>query len=272
MHPIRRDHTLSFVAHLPAQSASAKPAWSSEDLAANPHARADKPDKVRSMFAAIAPSYDLNNRLHSFWRDQAWRRFAIRQVRVQPTDVCLDVACGTGDLTEALSRAGAAKVTGLDFTPQMLDVARVRASKLPRETSDRITYIQGDAQNLPLPDASVDVITIAFGIRNVLVPAKAIAEFRRVLRPGGRLAVLEFGEPTFPPARWFNRLYCQRIMPITATLIARDKSGAYKYLPKSVETFLSRGEFVEMLRSAGFREVAASPLTMGVCVCYTAQV
>ncbi|HVU63081.1 MAG TPA: bifunctional demethylmenaquinone methyltransferase/2-methoxy-6-polyprenyl-1,4-benzoquinol methylase UbiE [Phycisphaerales bacterium] len=253
----------------PAQPAA--PAWSREDLAANPHARSDKPDKVRSMFAAIAPSYDLNNRLHSFWRDQAWRRFAIRQVAVKPTDVCLDVACGTGDLTEALARAGAAKVTGLDFTPQMLDVARVRAKKLPPGIADRITYIQGDAQNLPLADASVDVITIAFGIRNVLVPAKAIAEFRRVLRPGGRLAILEFSEPTFPPARWFNRLYTQKIMPFTATLIARDKSGAYKYLPKSVETFLGRGEFVNVLRDAGFRDIAATPLTMGVCMCYAAR-
>jgi demethylmenaquinone methyltransferase/2-methoxy-6-polyprenyl-1,4-benzoquinol methylase len=224
------------------------------------------------MFASIARSYDLNNRLHSFWRDQAWRRFAIKQAAVKPADTCLDVACGTGDLTEALAHAGAAKVTGLDFTPQMLEVARERATRLPRETSEKITYIQGDAQNLPLPDGSVDVVTIAFGIRNVLEPTRAIAEFRRVLRPGGRLAILEFAEPSFGPARWFNRLYCQKIMPFTATLIARDKSGAYKYLPKSVETFLTPGEFVNILRDAGFRDIEATPLTMGVCYCYAAKV
>jgi demethylmenaquinone methyltransferase/2-methoxy-6-polyprenyl-1,4-benzoquinol methylase len=223
------------------------------------------------MFAAIARSYDLNNRLHSFWRDQAWRRFAIGQVAVRPGDICLDVACGTGDLTEALARAGAARVTGLDFTPQMLDVARERAGRLPRECAERITYIQGDAQDLRIPDASVDVVTIAFGIRNVLVPGKAIAEFRRVLRPGGRLAILEFSEPSFAPARWFNRLYTQRIMPLTATVIARDKSGAYKYLPKSVETFLTPGEFVNVLREAGFRDIEATLLTMGVCFCYAAK-
>ncbi len=225
------------------------------------------------MFAAIAPSYDLNNRLHSFWRDQAWRRYAVRTVGVKPTDTCLDVACGTGDLSEALAAAGAERVTGLDFTPQMLDVARQRAGKLGgKRNADRITYIQGDAQNLPIADASVDVVTIAFGIRNVLDPGKAIREFRRVLRPGGRLAILEFSEPTFGPARWFNRVYGQRIMPLTATLIARDKSGAYKYLPKSIETFVSRAGMCDMLRSAGFTQIEAAPLTFGVCVCYSARV
>jgi demethylmenaquinone methyltransferase/2-methoxy-6-polyprenyl-1,4-benzoquinol methylase len=155
----------------------------------------------------------------------------------------------------------------------MLDVARERAAKLGgKRHADRITYIQGDAQCLPMADASVDVVTIAFGIRNVLDPAKAIAEFRRVLRPGGRLAILEFSEPTFGPARWANRVYCQRIMPITATLIARDTSGAYKYLPKSIETFVSRAGMCDMLRSAGFTQIEAMPLTLGVCVCYSARV
>ncbi len=221
------------------------------------------------MFAAIAGSYDLNNRLHSFGRDQAWRRFAVRRVGVRTTDTCLDVACGTGDLTEALAAAGAERVIGLDFTPQMLEVARQRAMKLGgTRRADRITYIQGDAQRLPMEDASVDVVTIAFGIRNVLDPGKAIGEFRRVLRPGGRVAILEFSEPAFGPARWFNRVYCEQVMPRTATLIARDKSGAYKYLPKSVATFMSRGEMCDRLRGAGFTQIESIPLTFGVCVCY----
>jgi demethylmenaquinone methyltransferase/2-methoxy-6-polyprenyl-1,4-benzoquinol methylase len=255
----------------PAKTASA--AWSDRDLAANPHARSDKPERVRRMFAAIARSYDLNNRLHSLWQDQAWRRFAVRQARVQPTDIALDAACGTGDLSQALARAGAAKVIGLDFTFEMLEIARHKAGGMsPRDNPDRITYIQGDAQSLPIPDASVDIVTIAFGIRNVLEPLRAIAEFRRILRPGGRLVILEFAEPRFALVRWFNSLYCRQIMPRTATWISRDKSGAYKYLPKSVETFLSPEQLQQAILNMGFGSVEATPLSLGICMCYSASV
>ena len=251
-------------------------AWSDSDLAANPHARLDKPAKVQAMFASIARSYDLNNRLHSLWRDQAWRRFAVRQANVRPSDVVLDVATGTGDLAEAFARAGAAKVIGLDFTYEMLSIAKRRASKL-RETgeaaaADRTTYIQGDAQKLPIADSSVDVVSIAFGIRNVLDPSAAIRENRRVLRPGGRLVILEFAEPRLAPIRWFNDLYCRRIMPRTATWISGDRSGAYKYLPKSVQTFVTPEQMRKMLEEAGFREVRTWGLSLGICVCYRALV
>ncbi len=248
-------------------------AWSDHDLAANPHERSDKPERVRRMFAAIAASYDLNNRVHSLWQDQSWRRFAVRQAEVKPTDIALDVACGTGDLSQALARAGAAKVIGLDFTFEMLEVARHKAGCLPPSSNpDRITYIQGDAQQMPLADGSTDVVTIAFGIRNVLEPARAMAEFRRVLRPGGRLVVLEFAQPRLAPVRWFNNLYCRQIMPRTATWIAGDKSGAYKYLPKSVQTFLTPAHMCEMIRAAGFASVVPTSLSMGICMCYAARV
>lgn len=243
------------------------PAWSAAELA-DPHAHREKQEKVRRMFAAIAPSYDLNNRLHSMWRDQAWRRVGVRRARVTPTDVVLDCACGTGDLSEAMARAGAREVIGLDYTAEMLDVARNRLERRPA-LSGKVRYIQGDAQALPLGDASVDVVSIAFGIRNVGVPARAIAEFRRVLRPGGRVVILEFGRPTNALARWVNKVYCQRIMPVTATLIARDRSGAYRYLPRSVEKFMGEEEMVAALRGAGFSDVRAEPLTMGICWCYS---
>lgn len=248
-------------------------AWSDRDLAANPHAAADKPERVRRMFAAIARSYDLNNRVHSLWQDQAWRRHAVRRAEVHPGDVALDIACGTGDLTQALARAGAGRVVGIDFTFEMLERARHKRSVLsPSAGGDRITYIQGDAQNLPVADGTADIVTIAFGIRNVLDSAQAIGEFRRVLRPGGRLVVLEFAEPRLPPIRWFNALYCRQIMPRTATWISRDKSGAYRYLPKSVATFVSPDAMVGIIRTAGFRSVKAEPLTMGICMCYSARV
>lgn len=252
------------------------PAWTASELS-DPHANAHKQEKVGRMFAAIAHRYDLNNRLHSMWRDQAWRRHAVRQARITPTDVVLDVACGTGDLTEAFAAAGAASVTGLDYTPEMLAVARQRLETKRHQKkwavpASRITYIQGDAQALPMADASVDVVSIAFGIRNVGEPLRAIREFKRVLRPGGRLVILEFGTPTLAPVRWFNDLYCKRIMPVTATLISGDRSGAYKYLPRSVEKFMTTDEMHRALETTGFSNVKAAPLTLGICWCYTGLV
>lgn len=247
-------------------------AWTQAELAANPHANADKPTKVRSMFAAIAGSYDLNNRLHSLWQDQAWRRFAVRKADLRSTDRVLDVACGTGDLTEAFARGGAGEVVGLDFTAEMLEVARNKAPKRLGERSRAVSYVQGDAQTLPFADASFDVVSIAFGIRNVQHPAQALREFRRVLRPGGRLVVLEFAEPACPPVRWFNSVYCRRIMPVTATWISGDKSGAYRYLPKSVATFTPEAQFLRDLGDAGFTEARAWHLSLGICNCYRAEV
>ncbi len=240
------------------------PAWSESDLQANPHDREDKPSRVRDMFGAIAHKYDLNNRLHSFWRDQAWRRKAVRIANVHPTDRVLDVACGTGDLTRAFLKANPAKVTGLDFTPEMLEIARTKVGG--------VEFIEGDAMNLPFEDASFDVCSIAFGIRNVADPAKALAEFRRVLAPGGRLIILEFTDPPLAPIRICNNIYTRRIMPITATLISRDKSGAYKYLPRSVQTFYTRDQMKSAIAAAGFENPAHTDLTLGVCACYRASV
>ncbi len=245
------------------------PAWDAPRLQ-NPHTQPDKPERVRSMFAAIAPSYDLNNRLHSLWRDQAWRRYAIRQARVQPGDTALDIACGTGDLCELLAKSPAARVIGIDLTSEMLDVARKRQARLAPELAAKITYQQGDAQSLPLDTASFDVLTIAFGIRNVLDPRRALAEFARVLKPGGRLVILEFDRPRFPPIRWFNDFYCAKVMPITATLISGDRSGAYKYLPKSVATFMPRADLEQAITAAGFKDTTSRPLSLGICVCYSA--
>lgn len=242
------------------------PAWSEAELARDPHAAADKPERVRSMFAAIAPAYDLNNRLHSMWRDQAWRRFAVRASGLKPGQTVIDVACGTGDLSLAFARAGAGRVIGVDFTIEMLHVARERKSH------PSITYVQGDAQRLPLADSCADVVSIAFGIRNVQDVDRALAEFRRVLRPGGRLVVLEFCEPRIGVVRWFDNLYCRQIMPRTATWISGDRSGAYKYLPRSVETFLSPEQLRSKVVGAGFAGVRFYPLTLGICGCTVATV
>ncbi len=247
----------------PAQSASS-PAWDDGDLKHNPHTATDKDERVRNMFAAIARSYDLNNRVHSFGRDQAWRRRVVKLCNISPQDHVLDVACGTGDLSMAFAAVGPASVSGLDFTGPMLEIARHK-QQARSVSQPTVTYVQGDAMALPFDDSSFDVLSIAFGIRNVSDPAKALGEFHRVLRPGGRLAVLEFSQPTNPLIRSLNNIYTGRIMPLTATLLSRDRSGAYRYLPRSVATFLDREQLAEAVKEAGFHDVSQHPMTFGVC-------
>ena len=292
----------------PAAAAAAAVAWD-DQLLQNPHAVADKQRRVRQMFAAIAPSYDLNNRLHSLWMDQHWRRRAVKLSNLKPTDRVVDVACGTGDLTLKYARRlrgllqsemlRVGQVIGVDFTFEMLPIARNKASRHWWVTSEGarkaveraegkddqgnrlhsvdisfadldvpVCFLNGDAQSLPLPDACADVVSIAFGIRNVVDPARAIREFSRVLRPGGRLIVLEFSLPTNPALGGLYNLYFRKVLPRTATLISGDKTGAYKYLPESVNTFIGREQMTGMMRSAGFADVTQHPMTFGVCVCY----
>jgi demethylmenaquinone methyltransferase / 2-methoxy-6-polyprenyl-1,4-benzoquinol methylase len=261
-----------------------------DDLLKNPHAVADKRRRVQRMFAAIAPSYDLNNRLHSLWMDQAWRRKAVKLATLKPTDRVVDVACGTGDLASHFAKKLASgfhlarretstvsapfSVVGIDFTFEMLPIARRKSEwQCWGENLTRVGYrsnrwINGDAQSLPLPDQSADVVSIAFGIRNVADPAAAIREFFRILRPGGRLIILEFSLPTNPLLRGMYNFYFRKILPRTATLISGDKTGAYKYLPESVNTFIGRDQMMGMMTTAGFTQVQQHPMTFGVCVCY----
>jgi demethylmenaquinone methyltransferase/2-methoxy-6-polyprenyl-1,4-benzoquinol methylase len=246
--------------------------WPATDLAAGPHRAADKDERVQRMFAAIARSYDLNNRVHSLWRDQAWRRQAVSMCRVHPADHVLDAACGTGDLAEAFSAAGAATVRGVDFTAEMLVLARRKAAHR-RRGNRRATprYVLGDIMALPFADASFDIVSIAFGIRNVSDPSRALAEFRRVMRAGARLIILEFSQPANRFLRLVHDLYCGHIMPLTATLLAGDRTGAYRYLPRSVATFADRQQLAAMMKDAGFAGITLQPMTFGVCVAYLAH-
>lgn len=250
--------------------------WS-ESLLRNPHGVADKRSRVQRMFTAIAGSYDLNNRLHSLWMDQRWRSKAVKMAGVQPGDRVVDVACGTGDLALKFARAlqgdsaeakpaSGARVIGIDFTHAMLPIARAKDHRAASQA--RCGFVQGDAQGLPLPDGCCDVVSIAFGIRNVQEPRVAMREFARVLRPGGRLIVLEFSLPINPLLRALYNFYFTQILPRTATLISGDKSGAYRYLPQSVNTFLGREQILQMMRDAGLSNTQYQSLTFGVCICY----
>ncbi len=274
------------------EPSSQEAAWTGS-LLESPHTVADKAARVNKMFSAIAPSYDLNNRLHSMGMDQYWRRVAVKMAHVQPDDRIIDVACGTGDLTakfygevwyqQRLARRTSiypdpGQIVGVDFTFEMLQIAAMKGTPFyasrptweawQMEAKRRIGYVQGDALALPLADRSADILSIAFGIRNVSNWGNAIDEFARVLKPGGRLIILEFSLPTNPVMRAFYNFYFRKIMPITATLISGDKSGAYKYLPESVNTFISRQAMQDRMKTAGFEEIVARPLTFGICVCY----
>ncbi len=243
------------------------PAWTNGDLR-DPHAAEDKAHRIQRMFDAIAHRYDLNNRLHSFRRDQAWRRRAVRTCRVKTTDVVLDVACGTGDLAIAFGAARAERVIGVDFSQAMLARAADKAAGRPELP---LNWIGGDALRLPIAEASVDIVSIAFGLRNVSDPAAAISEFARVLRPGGRLMILEFTTPANPLIRAAYHVYFHHVMPHTASWISRDAARAYRYLPRSVTTFAGSAGITGMMRRAGLQVVSVEPVTFGIATIFLAQ-
>lgn len=222
------------------------------------------------MFDAIAGRYDLLNTVLSAGLDRYWRRRAIRSLRLTGRERLLDVCTGTADVALGASRrkAGAARVVGIDFSGSMLarGVSKVRQAAL----SNRIQLIRGDAMALPAADASVDAATVAFGIRNVQRAEVACRELWRVLRPGGRLAILEFGVPVVPGVRPLYLWYFNHVLPRIGRAVSRH-DAAYTYLPESVGSFQFGEPFARMLREAGFSEVKAGPLSFGIVYLYTAR-
>lgn len=230
------------------------------------------PDKssgrISGMFDAIAPHYDLLNRVLSAGIDRRWRARAIASLELTGHEVVLDVCTGTADVALQARRDGAARVIGVDFAGAMLRLGldKIRSAG----HSGRIVLIRGDATNLPVHDASVDAATVAFGIRNVERTDAGCRELARALKPGGRLAILEFGVPTLPGLRQLYQWYFRYLLPTVGRLVSGHGS-AYTYLPQSVGAFPSPPDFVTLLRQSGFSDVGAVPLTFGIVYLYTAR-
>ena len=226
------------------------------------------PTRIEGMFDAIARRYDLLNRVLSAGRDRRWRARAVRSLALTPEAVVLDGCTGTAEIALAVAASGPARrVIGLDLAAGMLREARVkvRGAGLDR----RLVLVRGDATRVPLPLASVDGVAIAFGVRNVADPASALREAYRVLRPAGRLAILEFGFPAFAPLRAAYRLYFTRLLPLIGRVVSGHRT-AYRYLPDSVATFATPAAFCGLLQAAGFVAVRAVPLTAGIVYLYEA--
>lgn len=226
-----------------------------------------KREQVEHMFDAISPKYDLLNRLFSLGIDQGWRRKVIRYVAKEPVERLLDVATGTADLA-ILAAKRVKHVTGVDISEGMLVHGRkkVAAQKL----DDRITLQQADSAALPFADASFDAITVAFGVRNFEDLERGIREMVRVLKPNGRLFVLEFSKPHKAPMKQLFRFYFHRIMPLIGRMVSKD-SAAYTYLPQSVDAFPEGADFVRILSNCGLPEAKAEPLTGGIATLYSGR-
>jgi demethylmenaquinone methyltransferase / 2-methoxy-6-polyprenyl-1,4-benzoquinol methylase len=216
------------------------------------------PDAVRTMFDRIAPVYDAMNRLMSAGLDQRWRRITA-EAAVHEGDRVLDACCGTGDLSIAALAVGG-RVTGLDFSERMLDRA-VRKS-------NAVDWRRGDALDLPFGDESFDAVTVGFGVRNLEDLGRGLSEFRRVLRPGGRLAVLEITSPHGPLAL-FYRLWFDRLVPLLGR--ALPGGSAYSYLPASVRRFPGPAEFADLMRRAGFEPVAYRLFAGGIVALHVGE-
>ncbi|MEX1127946.1 MAG: bifunctional demethylmenaquinone methyltransferase/2-methoxy-6-polyprenyl-1,4-benzoquinol methylase UbiE [Vicinamibacterales bacterium] len=226
------------------------------------------PTRIAGMFDSIAPRYDLLNHVLSVGLDQKWRRRAVRELELGAAARVLDLCTGTADLAfAAVERYADASVVGVDFSGAMLrlGLGKVRRANL----SQRIRLVRGDATRIPLADASCDAATIGFGIRNVAEPQQALAELGRVLRPGARLAILEFGQPRIPGISTLYTWYFRYLLPAIGKVVSRHQS-AYSYLPASVGTFPPPAEFAKTIESHGFVSVRAVPLTFGIVYLYIA--
>ena len=232
----------------------------------------DAPDKsparIAAMFDAIAGKYDFLNHFLSVGLDTRWRARAVRELRLTDGARVLDLCTGTADLAIATIRAKpSARVLGVDFAEAMLRIGLRKVRD--RGLHTHVAFIRGDATAIPIRDGWADAATIAFGIRNVVRPEAALGELARVLKGGGRLVILEFGEPRLPGIRTLYNWYFRFVLPRLGRVVSKHQS-AYSYLPASVGTFPPPSSFAATISSQGFSAVRAVPLTLGIVYLYVA--
>jgi demethylmenaquinone methyltransferase/2-methoxy-6-polyprenyl-1,4-benzoquinol methylase len=227
------------------------------------------PARIAAMFDAIATRYDLLNHVLSVGLDRRWRTRAIAELHLAPSARVLDLCTGTADLAiEATTAGRGIGVLGIDFAGAMLQLGNRKVRD--RRLDGQVALVRGDATRIPVRDQWADAATIGFGIRNVAEPAAALRELARVIKPGGRLAILEFGEPRIPGIRSLYNFYFRAILPKLGRVVSKHDS-AYSYLPASVGTFPPPHEFAATISSHGFSDVKAVPLTLGIVYLYTAK-
>ncbi|HXH51407.1 MAG TPA: bifunctional demethylmenaquinone methyltransferase/2-methoxy-6-polyprenyl-1,4-benzoquinol methylase UbiE [Terriglobia bacterium] len=224
---------------------------------------------VRTMFAAVAPRYDLLNHLLSVGFDIRWRRATVRALKPvlsQPSSVVADLCCGTGDLALAVRRASSGTVLGADFCHPMLQRARQKSERLTQST----VFLEADTLRLPFRDASLDALTIAFGFRNLANYRRGVQEMRRVLRQGGMVAILEFSHVAWPVFGPLFRAYFRRVLPRLGQWIS-GVEGPYQYLPDSVLRFPDQEALADLLREEGFSGVRYRNFTGGVAALHLGE-
>lgn len=226
--------------------------------------------RIRRMFGQIAPWYDFLNHLLSLNIDRRWRDRTARLVPPGPASLgpILDLCTGTGDLALAYDRAagGSVSVVGADFSHEMLLRAVKKADAAG--VGGRVRFVEADAQALPFPDGAFQLVTVAFGLRNVTDPDRGLREMVRVTRPGGRVAVLEFSRPRGPVLGRLYLWYFRNLLPLVGQLISRSPESAYRYLPASVLNFPDYEALADRMRAAGLEEVQYRPFTFGVATLY----
>jgi len=225
-------------------------------------------DRVKHIFSTIAPEYDRFNKLSSFGIDRSWRRRAVKLARLRRTTEVLDLAAGTGDLTMALATQGApARILSTDFVPEMLEVGREKAAAYEGDT--RIEFQVVDAQDLPFADERFDVVTIAFGVRNLSDRAANFREVHRVLKSGGRYVILEFSRPPFGLFRALYHFYLRTVIPFLGGRLTGERE-AFEYLNESILQFPGQVALAGELHRVGFAEVRWHNLTFGIVAVHVA--
>ena len=237
-------------------------------MSVNPYKNSQKGKKqqVEDMFDNISGKYDFLNHLLSLNLDKTWRRKAVACLNNLPVSSLLDVATGTGDMVKAALKLKPSRIVGIDLSEGMLDGAR---KKFPSEIDGTtISFLKGDSENLPFNDNEFDAETVAFGVRNFENVMKGLTEMYRVLKPCGKVVVLEFSKPASFPFRNIYLFYFKKLLPLIGRIVSKDKE-AYTYLPQSVSSFPEREDFIGIMKSAGFRECSFRTLTFGVVSIYT---